>query len=232
MAALLFSGASAFSKEEAEEKNTYDYDILVSEIRELKPPKVTENFIVWTADSSASSVGIAFDFENFSVIHPFMLRKTYGYEGEENGSWYFYIMEKPKKITRIAYKLIIDGLWTTDPLNENSVDDWENGIHLSMIDLPEEKNAITESVPQGWTKFVCKSDAGQKIRLAGSFTNWDSWIYEMNEISPGHYELSLPLPPGTYYYSYFCGLKSFIDPTNPVKAYSADGRTVSKITVN
>ena len=55
----------------------------------------------------------------------------------------------------------------------------------------------------GTVHFVYKGKAGQHIRLGGSFTNWDSWIYELTETSPGLYELELPLPAGKYYYSYY-----------------------------
>ena len=76
-----------------------------------------------------------------------------------------------------------------------------------------------------------KGDKGQKVRLGGTFTNWDSWIYELTEITPGNYEIKLPLPPGKYYYAFYTGLESFADPANPKKAYREDGKTVSEITV-
>ncbi len=219
------------AKEKPVEKDTYDYDNIVSSIRGVQAPQIIDDYIVFTAENNARLVGIAFDYENYSVIHPYSLRKTWDYEGEMTGSWYFYILEKPKKIQSISYKLVIDGLWTTDPSNPESFYDWENGIELSRIKLPAEEKVITETLQEGYTKFICNAEPGQKVRLGGSFTNWDSWIYEMTEVAPGKYEISLPLPPGIYYYAYFTGLKRFIDDTNPLKTYSADGKMASQIII-
>ncbi len=210
----------------------YDYDQLVTSVRGVQAPIISDEYIIFTADSSARNVCITFDFENYRQLHAFSLRKTYDWEGEETGSWYFYVLRIPDKTQKISYKLIIDGLWTIDPVNPNSLYDEENGIQLSYVDIPQKDEKITECIPNGFTKFVCESEPGQKIRLGGSFTNWDSWIYEMKEVEPGKYEICLPLPAGTYYYAYFTGLKRFIDVTNPHKAYTSDGKMASLITIN
>lgn len=220
------------AKEKSPPPDTYDYDNLVTSITGAGAPLITEEYIVFTAKNESRSVGVAFDFENYNKIHSYSLRRTYDIEGEETNSWYFFVLEKPKKLTSISYKIIIDGLWTTDPLNPNTIYDWKNGIQLSHLEIPESQKIVTESVQEGYTRFVFNTEPGKKVRLAGSFTNWDSWIYEMTEVEPGKYEILLPLPAGTYHYAYFVGLKSFIDTTNPNKAYSADGKTVSTITVN
>ena len=79
---------------------------------------------------------------------------------------------------------------------------------------------------------VIQGQSGQIIRLGGTFTNWDSSIYVMRETAPGLYELEIPLPRGTHYYAYYDGMASFVDKTNPDRAYTADGRTASVITIN
>ncbi len=212
--------------------DSYDYDNLVTSVRGVHSPIISDDYILFTAEKNSRSVGIVFDFENFSKIHAFSLRRTFDSEGEQTNAWYFYAFKIPPKLKRLSYKLIIDGLWTTDPTNPNTFYDTENSLTLSYVDIPQTKAVVTEKTDNGFTKFVCTSEPGQKIRIAGTFTNWDSWIYEMQEVSPGKYELSLPLPAGTYYYAYFTGLKSFIDKTNPNKAYTTDGKIVSTITVN
>ncbi|MGI5071043.1 isoamylase [Treponema pectinovorum] len=220
------------AKNVAEKKDTYDYDSIVRSINDVTQPLVIDGYAVFTAENNARNVGIAFDFENYSKIHSYKLRKIYDYEGKETRSWYFFILELPKKIESLSYKLIIDGLWTADPTNKNTIYDSQNGIQLSYLELPKIDEMITQTVNEGFTKFVCKSSSGQRIRLAGTFTNWDSWIYEMQEVQPGTYEITLPLPSGTYYYAYYTGLTRFIDETNPEKAYTKDGNIASKITVN
>ena len=53
----------------------------------------------------------------------------------------------------------------------------------------------------------------------------------MTEVSPGLYELELPLPPGKYEYAFYTGITSFPDNTNPQKCYTPDGRTASLLIV-
>jgi 1,4-alpha-glucan branching enzyme len=84
----------------------------------------------------------------------------------------------------------------------------------------------------GSTRFVYRGESGQRIRLTASFTNWDPYIYELNEKSPGIYELEIPLPKGTYYYKFIRGITEFIDTANPNRIFSADGQSASVFTVD
>ena len=227
----LLASANSFAKDKNAPKDTYDYDMAVTEIKGVKAPYINGNYIVFTAKNNCRSVGIAVDYENYKTIHQFHLHKTYDSEGKVTDSWFFYLLEKPRKTEAISYRLIIDGLWTTDPMNSETTYDYENGLLLSYLELPPETKVFTENYKTGVTHFVCLAESGQKIRLGGTFTNWDSWIYEMKETSNGVYELDLPLPSGTYYYSYYKGINSFIDETNPARGYASDGRVVSCITV-
>ncbi len=211
--------------------DTYEYDLTVTSITEVREPYISGNYIVFTAPNTVRTVGIAFDFEDFKKIHNFKLHKNYGYEGDVTSSFFFFLLEKPKKIHKIAYRLIVDGLWTTDPNNKNVIYNSKDGYTLSYLNIPYTENFVTETLENGQTRFVCFAPSGQKIRLGGSFTNWDSWIYEMKEIQPGRYEIDIPLHKGTYYYAYYSGTTSFLDPTNPLKGYSSDGRIVSCITI-
>lgn len=225
---LLFASPSTH----VEKADTYEYDLAVTEISGVKAPYISGNYIVFTAPVTARSVGIAFDFENFRKIHYFKLRKNYGYDGELTSSYYFHLVEIPKKREEICYRLIIDGLWTIDPNNNDTVHNEYDNYTLSRIKLPVISEKATEERDSGTIHFVCTAESGQKIRLGGTFTNWDSWIYEMTETAPGLYEIDIPLHSGTYYYAYYTGITSFLDPTNPLRGYSADGKIVSCITVN
>ena len=93
-------------------------------------------------------------------------------------------------------------------------------------------SSYTESPKNDYAHFIYKGESGQKVNLAGTFTNWDPWIYELKETSPGLYELELPLPAGKYYYNYYIGLTPVLDNTNPKKIYTKDGRSASVLTVN
>ena len=220
-----------FAKENAVEKDNYEYSLVLNNISGVKAPYIENNHIVFTYPVTVNSIGIAFDFEEFRQIHYFQLKKNYDYDGELTSSYYFYILEVPKKLPRISYRLVIEGLWTVDPQNQNTVYNEQENYALSYIDLPPAEIEITEKLDTGLTHFVCHAESGQKIRLGGTFTNWDSWIYEMKETLPGKYEIDIPLHPGTYYYSYYNGITAFLDETNPSRGYSVDGKVVSCITI-
>lgn len=223
--------AAAVAKETEPKPDVYDYNNTIAEITGVSAPYIDGDYIVFTAPKASRYVGIAFDFEGYKHIHSYKLHNTYSFEGDITDSWFFYLLPKPKDITSISYRLVIDGLWTTDPSNPNRAFDPVAGIDVSRVALPPVVARNTETVPEGYTRFICFAPTGQKIRLGGTFTNWDSWIYEMVEVQRGKYQLDLPLPPGTYYYNYYHGITSFTDETNPFKGYTADGRVASLIEV-
>ena len=143
----------------------------------------------------------------------------------------FFTLERPADLKEISYRLVIDGLWTPDPVNTNNYYDAETGVSLSKVEIGSTLPVVTGTNSESITRFIYNGESGKTVRIGGTFTNWDSWIYEMPETAPGKYELYLPLPPGTYYYAYYSGLNRFPDPTNPAKAYTPDGKTVSAITI-
>jgi hypothetical protein len=207
-------------------------DNLLSEIDVPCAPRIMGDYIVFTANKEARFTGIAFDFENFVTIHPFHRLNTHGYDGATDSSVLFYIAKIPSDVKQISYRLIIDGLWTIDELNSSSYFDPDMQVQLSSITIPQKENNATKTTRPDTVHFVYTGTSGQEIRLGGSFTNWDSWIYEMQEVKPGVYELDIPLPSGTWYYSFYSGSLAIIDKNNPKRAYTPDGRTASVITVN
>ena len=241
-----------FTKEVVYDDNKYDYDVLVSQISGVSAPRLVKgdnritDKVIFTADSNARFTGIVFDFENFKTIHPFSVRKTRDVDGNETSSFQFFVLNLPKDLTHLQYRLIVDGLWTVDPQNPNSAYDIKTGMKLSQLDLNRTIEPATEILRGDSARtrqagdnngspivhFVFKGKSGQKVRIAGNFTNWDSWIYELEEVEPGLYELDLPLTAGTWTYSYYSGISSFIDSTNPERAYTPDGRIASVITVH
>ena len=206
-------------------------DELLSRITGVNAPQIINDCIVFTAEHKSHFVGIAFDFENFKKIHPFKLRTFRNFDDEETDSWFFYILDIPKDAESISYRLIIDGLWTVDPQNPNSEYNRENGIRLSKVDINRETVPVTQIERSNLVHFVYKGQSGQKIRLGGSFTNWDSWIYTLSEVKPGVYTLDLHLPEGTYYYNFYNGMQSIVDSANPERAYTADGRVASVLKI-
>lgn len=228
---LIFCSSFAFGAENTEIK-PYFYDKIIREIEKPQAPVVTDDYIVFTSDASHRFVGIAFDFENFQIIHPFQILHTYGIEGEETNSVMFFCYERKHQVSSIKYRLVMDGLWTTDPNNPIKEYDEDINLYFSEVNNLGALEIATKQTEQNTTHFIYKGESGLDLRLAGNFTNWDPWIYTMKETRPGVYELDLPLPTGKYYYSYFAGLVPILDNTNPDKVYTDDGRTANVLIVN
>jgi hypothetical protein len=214
-----------------ESMDQYEYAEIVHNLGAVGTPVIEDNHIVFTEEHNFRYVGIAFSFENFKKIHPFQIRSLHDKDGNITSSYFFYILPITKNTQSFTYRLVIDGLWTTDPQNQSTEYDTRTGITLSKITLTTSRQPETSGQSSGLTRFVYKGKSGQQIRLGGSFTNWDSWIYEMKETSPGIYELELALAPGTYYYSFYHGITQLLDDTNPKHAYREDGRQISVINV-
>ncbi len=215
-------------------KYSFEYRELAQKLREPSAPFEKDGLIVFSAEEGPHYVGIAFDFENFNKIHPFQKRIILDENGEKSNAWYFYILEEYPRTDRILYRLVIDGLWTTDPMNPKQYYDDTTGIRLSQIDVKREYEAattVTTGANGNYVHFVYKGKSGQNVRLAGNFSNWDSWIYTLTETSRGFYELTLPMNEGTYYYVYCIGTKKFPDITNHERAIKDGNQAVSKLTI-
>lgn len=232
-AGLFFTAFPAFAKsaDETSNNNSYEYKAIVNEITGVSSPYQADDFIVFTADKGPRQIGIVFDFEDYKTIHTFMKKNITDMDYNVIDTYYFYVAEVPKDRDSISYRLIIDGIWTTDPTNLNKDYNPYTGIEVSTLSITNNHVDETQPTDKG-VHFIYQGESGLKVRLAGTFTNWDSWIYELTETRPGYYELYLPLPEGTYYYAYYTGTKSFVDRTNPDRAWSKDGRETSMIVVN
>lgn len=234
LAFFLLGGISFAEKAPPESAHSYEYREIAQQLQEPGAPFEKDGSIVFSAEEGPRYIGIAFDFENYQIIHPFFKKTTYDENQEVRRSWYFYILEDVPEKKKIYYRMIIDGLWTTDPLNPSQFYDTETGIHLSEVEIKTQKAAATRIYTKSGDStahFVYRGKSGQKVRLAGTFTKWDSWIYELKETAPGFYEFDLPLARGTYYYNYYIGTRQFPDATNPDRAYSDSGAPVSKIVI-
>lgn len=231
-AGLLFACLCAHAEKPVqEEKDLYEYNNIVSKLTKPLPPFSGDNYIVFTQPMGHRFIGIAFDFEEYRTIHPFMIHRNRDVEGSVTSELMFYILERPAELSEITYRLVIDGLWTSDPMNTDKIYDEFSGITLSKLDLGGRLPEVTGQTKNSGTKFIYNGEPGLTVRLGGTFTNWDSWIYQLEETSPGFYELSIPLPCGKYYYNYYLGMNAVVDKTNPERAYTQDGRTASVITV-
>lgn len=230
-AALFCSAAFADTTVRALPIDDADFATIAATISEVSAPYVKDDYIIFTQRKGPRYVGIAFDFENFREIHQFKIKNKRNDAYEIEDSLFFYILKLPKSVQSVNYRLVVDGLWTLDPLNEKCEFNTKSGLVLSQVNARRTIPAVTEKLDNGKVRFTYSGKPGEQVRLGASFTNWDSWIYELKEITPGQYQLDLPLPPGTYQYAFYIGMKSYPDKTNPERCYTADGKEASVLVV-
>jgi hypothetical protein len=204
-------------------------------------PEIFEDGVLFTAPSSYRRVGISFAHEGYAKVYWFKQlliprdpaefyvngKRQKGLEPNVDSGILFYIETIPANLKNLDYRLIIDGLWTTDPANPITVMGL-SGILESRFPLPEKPKPYLDAVQPGTYRFVYRSDPGELITVAGSFNNWDPFMYELKEISPGFYTLTLPLAPGNFQYLFFHRGEQVLDPENPSRLYSREGRVVSE----
>ena len=111
--------------------DSYTYNNLIARIDKVGAPFMVDDYIIFTADSKPRHVGIAFDFEDFRTIHSFQKVNTTDVDGQVVQSVYFYILEVPKALKNVSYRLVIDGLWTVDPNNNHQVFDAKSNLILA-----------------------------------------------------------------------------------------------------
>jgi hypothetical protein len=66
---------------------------------------------------------------------------------------------------------------------------------------PAPTHTITAESPRLLVQFRLQASDASTVRLAGSFTNWQSQ-YDLHQTSPGIWTITLPLPLGVYDYSF------------------------------
>lgn len=200
-------------------------------IEKAGEPIIFENAVIFTAPSTSRRVGIAFKHEGFSEVHWFRRLMKSGKEADTfmDSGILFHIHEIPQDFREMEYRLVMDGLWTHDPGNSRYKIDARSGLVHSYVELPSSTKKLTSfDGPPGTLRFSYESEPGQLITVAGSFNAWDPFMYELHEERPGHYLLTLPLPSGIHRYVFFHKGERILDPNNPRKVYTRDGKIASE----
>lgn len=206
-------------------------------------PEIVDNMVIFTASSGLRRVGVAFADEGFGKVHWFrQMQKARDLrdipETEKRPNLYedsgivFYVHEIPEGAKEVAYRLIINGLWTIDPANPNSRSDPASGLSCSTISVPP-KEIVPNPLkgPPGSLSFVFKGPPGETVSVAGNFNNWDPFMYELREYPEGNYTINLPLPAGVYQYVFFHRGQRYLDPFNSRRVYSKDGKAASEMVI-
>jgi hypothetical protein len=222
--------------------NSHDLHERLMSISEPEAPVIVDDMIIFTASSSLRRVGVAFADEGFAKVHWFrhLLVSRDPLEippNEKRPNPYkdsgivFHVHQIPEGATEVEYRLIINGLWTTDPYNPNSRRD-NSGLSRSVISLPQKETTPNPlKGPPGSLSFSFQGPPGETVTVAGNFNGWDPFMYELQEGPAGIYSINIPLPPGTYQYVFFHKGQRYVDPYNAKRIYAKDGKAASEIVI-
>jgi len=238
---LIFTAGLGFAVD-IESIESYKVIEYLLSLKEPGPPVFIEDMVVFTASTSQRRVGIAFADEGFYKVHWFR-QMLIGQDSQDllankkadpykDSGILFYVHKPPEGAFAVEYRLIINGLWTTDPVNPAMRRDNNSGLTWSTLALPPREPELSPlKGPPGSLSFFFKGPPGETVSVGGSFNGWDPFMYELKEGPPGSYSLNIPLPPGRYQYVFFHRGQRYLDPNNASRVYSKDGRAASEIVI-
>ncbi|MCF6336061.1 MAG: glycogen-binding domain-containing protein [Spirochaetales bacterium] len=212
------------------DRTSISIHIAVSELEKAEAPQFIDNHILFTyfkRDDYIRRVAIAFDLDGYKQIFPFM---------KNENNVFFLVKAIPEKTRILNYRLIVDGVWISDPENSYSVYTPEN-IKISQLKIPE-NYMDTASTPiiedNGNVKFVFRDKTNKNVYLSGNFNNWDPFMLKLkeDERDPGTYEISLRMSPGKHFYTFISDGVTVRDPNNPHKVTDSRGNPISYIEIN
>ncbi|MFW5745863.1 MAG: hypothetical protein ACOC2D_21500 [Spirochaetota bacterium] len=176
-------------------------------------------------DGRVHSVEVAFAHEDFSRLYTF----------ERNANdVYVLLYEVPPELEEVRYRLVVDGIWTTDPRNpDRVVDRW--GVALSRTAVPRVERALTRAPvthPDGTVEFVVTAPPGSSVSVVGSFNGWDPYMTPLREVEPGRFSRRLRLGSGEHLYYYVVDGLRLPDPKNDRRRWHTSGLVVSVVSLD
>ncbi len=219
---LIFSASLLIGQEEIELRDRIE----MANIKTARAPVMRNRSILFTYEQEAYAryVGIAFEFEEYQRIHPFLRNQH---------DVFVLLFDPPEDSRELTYRIVVDGLWMPDPHNPNTVRD-HKGNRLSQFTYKLPARRVIESPvisADGTVEFNVRYSAGKRVYLTGDFTNWEPFMIKMNETTPGLYTISRRFPPGDYSYCFIAGGARMTDPLNPFFYADSHGYLASRLTV-
>ncbi len=211
---------------EAFEVTSVNLHLYLSGLKEARAPVVLEGHLILSAAGAYRFVGAAFPYDHWRSVHPSEITRF--------GAFVLAVPLPHGPSASVRYRLVLDGLWASDPANPLSERDSATGAAMSLVALPDRPRTVLgvwDPAGEGGASFFFRGAPGQRITVAGTFNGWDPFIHELEEMSPGEYELWLNLPPGEHQYVFMYRGERIADPLNTKLLYGKDGRPVSALTI-
>ncbi len=192
------------------------------------PPVVTRAGVLFTYnDKFAKRVSVAGTFNNWEKDQYFMSKN-------QNGIWSI-VIQLPRG--KYYYKFNVDGIWKYDPENPQKVDD-KQGDYKSVLEVKfdiEDRPSRPFVIDYEIVRFEYYSKdlpSYIDISVVGNFNDWREGI---NIMTDKDYDkiwfTTVRLTEGEYYYKFSIEGEEFLDPQNPVKKITPDGKEASYLKV-
>ena len=215
LSGFFLAGLNAFEVQDVQ------LHLKITGLTEASSPEVWRNFLILTYKpvKPARYIGAAFSNEDYQDVHTYMVN---------NHGVYFLVLPAPAE-EDIRYRVVVDGIWETDPRNPDRVTD-RNGLRLSRLRF--DSPAIYEDLSpllleDSRVQFHFRTGTGRQVYLAGDFNRWDPYMTNMKEKEPGTYSVTLSLKPGRYGYYFLIDGEPVTDPLNFQKSRTPTGENVS-----
>jgi hypothetical protein len=194
----------------------------VKSIDSSRPPRMIDDVLVlsYKPERPVRFVGVRFAHEDWKFLHP--------YEWNERG---VLVLDYPvpEGVREIRYRIVVDGLWMSDPANPVADAD-AAGVPFSVYRLESEPTrTVVNPKPDmgGAFTFVFRGSPGRRVSIVGDFNNWDPFMDPLDEIAPGSYSVTLRIPAGEHWYYFFSDGRRILDRFNAQTGVDPDGGTVS-----
>jgi hypothetical protein len=223
--AVLFS-LSAAGTPAWSENVTVNIHLAITEAFEATAPEIIDNYLVLTYEGTRTYrfAGAAFRHEDFKKIHPFYIN--------QNG---IYVLTYPltEGISELEYRIVVDGLWMTDPENPKKRKG-PDGITFSTFSIPERAGPpVSPNIDDYVVTFIYRGSPGQRVYVYGDFNNWEPYMYRLKENPENStYTTTIRLSPGRYRYKYIVDGTALADPLNDLKTIDTSGQSTSYFTIS
>jgi hypothetical protein len=204
-------------------------DLAMKLLREPRQPFMIGDVLILSLQPPAASfVGARLDFtgarpaerEGYRVLHTYTLN--------EHGV-YVLDFEVPEGTREVRYRVVVDGLWVSDPRAVGSqMDELGNRISVFPLDREPPRPVMNPKDEEGGRlSFLYRGAPGARVSIAGDFNTWDPFEDFLTEIEPGLYKITLRVARGRHFYYFFSGGRRVLDFFNPSGGMDPDGNEVS-----